>query len=583
MTRMLPSQIAKKANSGEKRIFDAIRDCNDTDGWYCLHSVGIARHERKRYAECDFVLITDSGIYCLEVKGGEVRRQDGTWEIGWPGKSYQSKEGPFKQSQSAMQALIKELKSAKGGAFKQKVMFGWGVVFPDVDFREKDPEWDLDVVYDRRDHVRPFRDFVARLSTYTNNNEKSHGRRFPARIDLTTRLAVVDEFRHDFALVPLLGDVLSESRKELVRLSEAQFNVLKYALNPANSRTLCPGAAGAGKTLIATEAARRLGEQGKNVLFLCFNRLLADQLARAPQIDHGKVLVRSLHRFMTDEIAAAGLDHELSECERNAENREAYYSQALPDLFETALLEKSSASAETQFDALIIDEGQDILHSPVIDALGLAIQGGWDDGRWMVFFDPDLQSEVYGRFDESVLMNLGAQNAVVLALDENFRNPEPIVDEMVRLTGITKPVCRRNLPVRMEYRTYSNPNEEREELRQLLDEVISAGVKPNDICVLSALRKDGSCIQRHKSHLGVIVTYLEKGLPVTVAPGSILAASVSGYKGLEAEVVVLTDMPDLAAGKGAWSKSMWYVGITRCTTKLFAIVGNEFLKHRFSD
>ena len=53
-------------------MFEAIRDCEGTDGWYCLHSVGIARHERKRYAECDFVLITDSGVFCLEVKGGDT-------------------------------------------------------------------------------------------------------------------------------------------------------------------------------------------------------------------------------------------------------------------------------------------------------------------------------------------------------------------------------------------------------------------------------------------------------------------------------------------------------------------------------
>lgn len=583
MTRMLPSKISKKANSGETRIFEAIRDCKDTDGWYCLHSVGIARHERKRYAECDFVLITDSGVFCLEVKGGEVRRQEGTWIIGWPGKSYESKEGPFKQCQSAMQALIKELRSAKGLAFKNQIMFGWGVVFPDIDFIEMDPEWDLDVVYDRRDHQRPFSDFVARLAKYTDKNEKTHGRKFPESINLTTRLSIVDEFRHDFALVPLLGDVLSESREELVKLSDAQFNVLKYALNSANARTLCPGAAGTGKTLIATEAARRLGELGKKVLLLCFNGLLADQLSRAPQIDHSKVLVKSLYRFMRGEIAAAGLDHELAERERSAESRDEFFKGALPELFETALLERDPIGDDMHFDALIIDEGQDILHSPVIDALGLLVAGGWNEGQWIVFFDPDLQSEVYGRFDESVLKNLSAQNAVVLPLDENFRNPEPIVEEMVRLIGIEKPICRRNLPVRMEYRTFSDINKEREQLSQLLDEVIGAGVIPNDICVLSALRKDDSCIQRHKSHLGVAVTYLENGLPMTIAPGSIVAATISGYKGLESEVVILTDMPGLSAAAREWNRSMWYVGITRCTTKLFAIVSDEFLKHRFSD
>ena len=580
---MLPSEIAKDANSGEARIFEAIRDSKNSDGWYCLHSVGIARHKRKQYAECDFVLITDAGVFCLEVKGGEVTRKDGTWVIGWPGKSYNSKEGPFKQSQSAMQALIKELKAVRGDAFKRRVLFGWGVVFPDIEFDEQDPEWDLNVVYDSRDSSIPFADYIQRLAKYTKGHEKKLGRQFPSKLDNTTRLSIVDEFRHDFALVPLLGDILSESRKELIRLSDDQFRVLKYALNPANRRSLCPGGAGTGKTLIASEAARRIGARGKKTLFLCFNRLLADHLARAPDIDHGFVSIRSLHRFMRDEIVAAGLEHELAERQRQSANQDEYFSKLMPELFEMALLDRSPGHEFKLYDVLIVDEGQDILHSPVIDALGLVLEGGWDGGQWMVFFDPDLQSEVYGRFDESVLRNLAAQNAVLLPLDENFRNPEQIVKEMVRLTGIEKPICRRNLPVRMEYLTFEDPDEEGQQLKGLVEEIISAGVRPNDICALSALRKDDSCIQRNRSILGITVTYLEKGLPATVAPGSVLAASVSGFKGLEAEVVILTDMPELSASSSEWERSMWYVGMTRCTTKLFAIVRSEFLEKRFAD
>ena len=91
--------------------------------------------------------------------------------------------------------------------------------------------------------------------------------------------------------------------------------------------------AGTGKTLIATEAARRIGALGKKTLFLCFNRLLADQLARAPDIDHGVVSIRSLHRFMRDEIVAAGLEHEMAERQRQAANQNEYFSKSMPELF----------------------------------------------------------------------------------------------------------------------------------------------------------------------------------------------------------------------------------------------------------
>ena len=52
-------------------------------------------HHRKSYGEADFILICPHGVFCLEVKGGEVHRQSGIWTIGWPGKSYESSEGPL--------------------------------------------------------------------------------------------------------------------------------------------------------------------------------------------------------------------------------------------------------------------------------------------------------------------------------------------------------------------------------------------------------------------------------------------------------------------------------------------------------
>lgn len=580
MTRMLPSEISSDANSGETRIFEAIRDAKGSDGWFCLHSVGIARHKRKQYAECDFVLITEHGVFCLEVKAGEVSRTDGTWKIGWPGRYYYSKEGPFKQSQSAMQALIRELNNSRGKAFKRKVLFGWGVVFPYVEFAEADPEWDLSVVYDRNDTSQPFRNYIERLAAHTRDIQSRLGRKFPSSVDLATRLVLVDEFRHDFCVVPLLGDVLTDSREELVRLSEGQYRVLEYALNEANPRVLCPGGAGTGKTVVAVEAARRIASSGQTVLFLCFNRLLADHLVRNQSLDQRLVTVRSIDRFMRDRVVSAGLEHELAVQRHKAGSDHEFFDKQLPELFEMALLDGGDDSEQELYDVLIVDEGQDILHSPLIDALGLVITNGWSGGRWLVFYDPDLQSAVYGRFDPAVLSSLSLQGAAKLPLFENFRNPEPIVSEMARLTGIEKPVCRRVLPVRMRYISFSSADEEGEKLNDLLNDIRDAGVKPNDICVLSARRREKSCIQKNKRKIESTVTYLDKNIPASIDPNSVLAASIPGFKGLEADVVILTDMPMLTAATD-WQRSAWYVGMTRCTTKLYALVHQEFIDEAF--
>ena len=38
-----------------------------------------SEHERKVWAEIDFVLVTDSGVLCLEVKGGTLIHRGGDW------------------------------------------------------------------------------------------------------------------------------------------------------------------------------------------------------------------------------------------------------------------------------------------------------------------------------------------------------------------------------------------------------------------------------------------------------------------------------------------------------------------------
>ena len=54
MTRMLPATIHSSVESNaERRLFETIRDAPNTERWVCLHSLGIALHERKRRAFAD--------------------------------------------------------------------------------------------------------------------------------------------------------------------------------------------------------------------------------------------------------------------------------------------------------------------------------------------------------------------------------------------------------------------------------------------------------------------------------------------------------------------------------------------------
>jgi hypothetical protein len=579
MTRMLPDSPDHSATRSEQEVFRLIKEAPNSDEFYCLHSVGLARHQRKSYGEADFIVIGPLGVFCLEVKGGEILRKSGAWQIGWPGKSYLSKEGPFKQSQGTVHPLIKELATRVSLDFKRKVLVGWGVIFPDVTFAEEDPEWDLKVVCDiRKKH--DFMAFLDRLANYTRERELNAGRKYPERLTSTDCRKVVDCFRRDFDLVQRVRDLIVESRRELVELSDQQYSVMQHMLDPLNPRVMCPGAAGTGKTLIGIETARRLGRQGLSVLFLCFNRVLGEHIRGEISTNDGNVQVWSLHQFMRHIVNDSDQGDRLREAEQNTNDTGKLFRDVYPDLFETAILELTDRGEFASFDALVIDEGQDILFSPTIDAIGMALRGGLAEGRWILFYDPGLQSDLYGHMDKKVIETLVSYHPINLSVQDNFRNPEPIVDEMCKLTGTEKPVCRRRLQVRMDYRSYSTDAEQGKKLRALLVELIREGVEPPSISVLSGCRREDSCIEKFPPDVGKKIVFIEGGRSVHLDNDSITSCTVSSFKGMENEIVILTDLP-VPFPEREWERSVTYVGMTRARTRVYALVNKKFLDFRF--
>src|SRR4051794_29635110 len=126
MARMLPRECPGDTPSGaERRLFKRIeRDLSDQ--WTAMHSVGIARHARKPWAEADFVLIGPGGVYVLEVKGGAVQRIDRQWTTnGQP-----LKQSPIDQAAGAGAALYADL--SKQHPTIRSAAVGHGVCFPDV-------------------------------------------------------------------------------------------------------------------------------------------------------------------------------------------------------------------------------------------------------------------------------------------------------------------------------------------------------------------------------------------------------------------------------------------------------------------
>ena len=90
---MIPRFISKNVQShGEKIIFHMLENEEKTDDWVVLHSLNIPKHIKRYYGEIDFlILVPGLGIFCLEVKSGQLKRNDDGALFNISASTYQNK------------------------------------------------------------------------------------------------------------------------------------------------------------------------------------------------------------------------------------------------------------------------------------------------------------------------------------------------------------------------------------------------------------------------------------------------------------------------------------------------------------
>ncbi|WP_299775553.1 NERD domain-containing protein/DEAD/DEAH box helicase [uncultured Tateyamaria sp.] len=564
---MIPPICSPNATFTEQQVFNEIRDMKTKEDVYCFQSVGLEKHSTKEHAECDFVLMTPRGVFCLEVKGGAIQRKNGIWTIGSGERSYTTTEGPFKQAEGCRWAVLKFLQNKR--VLNQKdALFGWGVILPSVVFDYQDAEWSQDVVYDLRDGKSPFSDYLKRLEVYFERKRKEKGGRTAPPLTSEKLRICADAMRPDFETgLTVLGLVI-ESQREMPVLSREQFRVLDLVLSPQNPRLICSGGPGTGKTVLALEAARRISEERQNVLYLCFNTELAAHLSA--ERGDAKFKIATLHKFMHEIIRRAGL----SPAVPYGTSKEEHFSKSYPVHFEEACEVLLETGELPQFDALILDEAQDILNERNLTCLSLILSGGMK-GRWAIFLDQGDQANVYSRFENSAFDALVDAGAVSVELKENFRNPPKTAAEAYYYSKADAPECRRQLNSPVKFIGVTNDKEAAAKLRALLVELIRDGVRPGDIAILSWRRAGQRLADRFPPEVGKLLVVPREAQPDRQ---QILSTGIAAFKGLEAEIVIVTDIPDSLDDE--WRASLMIVALTRTRTKCYAIVSKHFIHWR---
>jgi hypothetical protein len=547
MARMLPAACPRDTPSeAERRIFEHIKS-ETPDSWVALHSLGLTRHRRKPWAEADFVLIAPRGIFILEVKGGAVRRINREW---WT-NDQRLEESPFDQAAGAAAALFHDLRDEVPAV--RASLVGHGVCFPNVIFDVEGTDLEGDLVYDARDVERPFARYVERLSQHWEQRLADRIPGFaPTPLGARDIRAVIDRLAKDFDLAPSLRADIGEVTRELVRLTDAQ--VATFRGLEENPRVVIRGSAGTGKTLIAIADAERLAQRGARVLVTCHSNALRDYLAmRVAQESNIDVL--AFQRLCGELIVKAGMD----DPRRPGGRAEEYYDVLRPTAALEAWCELEDAP---QWDALVVDEAQDLLTGAASDVLDAVLVGGWNDGVWRLYLDP--VQDIFVASHREVIDRVCGR-AVQFRLGINCRNTAEIGRDTSIATGCS---IQETLPVNGPDPIWLPYDDERDHRRLLGRQIrswIEAGIRPDEITILSPVRR----------HNSVLADGMPAGVPSRLLDGPVLDPSqrqnavqfstVAAFKGLESDVVLLLDMPFL--GREDRSATT-YVGMTRARAVL---------------
>ena len=571
MAIMIPSVLSPEIKSNaERKIFEWFQHAPGTDKWIVLHSLGIATHNKVIYGETDFlVLAPHLGVFALEVKGGRVKRENGLWYFtNRYGKTNQKSRGPFEQAKDGIFSIVDAMKKRVDMEHYRvtKVLFGYGVMFPDIEYTSSGIDEEQWQIFDSRDGTN-VKQFIMRLAEGVKTKwETVYGpldkSRLPDVEDVRYMLSIL---RGDFDCAVSMNVQLRNANESLIALTKDQYRCLDQLDD--NPRCLILGPAGTGKTLLAIEEAKKFAARGDRVALFCFNANLADWLSN--YFDNMPESVRpqyvgTFHKYMINVAKSAKT---LPVYPHDPDKVQQYYQKELPRAAALALLESGG-----QYDIIVVDEAQDLICDSYLEVLGNSLKKGFSRGRWTMFGDFSMQA-IYaaGVTGAEMIDKMDEQTSFIrFKLTVNCRNTKPICKEIETVTGFKSPngLWTKVDGPPVQYITWSSMEDQRKKLTTLLEQLADSQISPEQITILSPRKRENSVVSMLDGN-----TVKDFRIP---AGTSMTFCTIQAYKGLENTIIILTDIESFSDEK------LMYVGLSRACSGLF-ILESEVAKKEYDE
>ncbi|BCF90323.1 MULTISPECIES: ATP-dependent helicase [Paraburkholderia] len=378
------------------------------------------------------------------------------------------------------------------------------------------------------------------------------------------RLACAPKIHHfladELALTPDASALVGQAGTLVTRLAGGLASWARR-LEFAPFRLRVIGTAGSGKTQLAIQVMKDAVARGARPLYVCFNRPLADHIARvAPP----EAKVANYHQLCDWIVRDSGRAPDFQSSDVFEQLESAFADTPIDERF--------------QYDVLIVDEGQDF-QQPWVPALERLLKPG---GAWWWLEDP-LQN-LYMR--ESVAL----PGWTVLRESTNYRSPRDILDYLRGVVGATVPLAA-GLAAGSPFdgsdislSTYDEtqtPESCIDATKRAITQALALGFRKQDIAVLSFRGREGSVLwpldhlgpHRLRSFTGKYDLF---GNPA-YREGDVLLDSIYRFKGQSAPCVILSEV-DFDEFDERNARKL-FVGATRATMKLIVVASQRAARH----
>jgi hypothetical protein len=492
--------------------------------WSVMHG------DHQSFGEYDFVIVSPGGqLLILEIKSGEVTESDDGLT-----KQY-GRQGP-KDIGHQMRRMHSSLLQRIDNSDLPHVHVGAMLVLPD----HKTHSAGVSYPPERMVDASQIDQLCQRISAS-----------FPAHsLPADQRQRVLDFLANRFEVQPDVATHIGQVQQATTQLASGLATWVPRITHVEQLYQI-EATAGSGKTQLALALLSQVAAQGRKARYVCFNRPLADHLARlAPS----RCEVTTFHQLCRDHAEGQGLSLDFAD----------------PQVFER-MTQKYLLDADTlpaRLDLLILDESQD-LNPAWVDALTQALL---PDGQLYVM--GDSQQQLYEREPFSL------SSAVQVRCMDNFRSPQRVV-RMINKLGLTpEPVLARGAhagEVPHFHIWETGQSSAQSKLNECLSKLWQSGYTPDQVAVISyrgvqhseALRQDRLGGQATRRFTG---QYDSAGNPQW-SDGPLLAESLYRFKGQSAPAVVLCEVDFETLTER--DKRKLFVGLTRAQMRVDIVLSER--------